>query len=105
DTPGIETLDQPGRYIRVLKPVGVALGDAFGELRPNARGFRIEAEVQFDHALIGRQAMAIDVRPDTFRREIARARTFGFMRDVTTLWNSGYALGASLENTLVVSDN
>jgi UDP-3-O-[3-hydroxymyristoyl] N-acetylglucosamine deacetylase len=83
----------------------VAMGDAFGEVRPNARGFRIEAEVEFDHALIGRQSLAIDVRPDTFRREIARARTFGFMRDVTTLWNSGYALGASLENTLVVSDN
>ena len=102
---GIATLHQPRRYIKVLKPVQVALGDAFGELRPNARGFRIEAEVEFDHALIGRQALAIDVKPDTFRREIARARTFGFMRDVTTLWNSGYALGASLENTLVVSDN
>jgi UDP-3-O-[3-hydroxymyristoyl] N-acetylglucosamine deacetylase len=69
------------------------------------RGFRVEAEVAFDHALIGRQTMAIDVRPDTFRREIARARTFGFMRDVASLWNSGYALGASLENTLVVSDS
>ena len=102
---GLATLHQPRRYIKVLKPVQVALGDAFGELRPNARGFRIEAEVEFDHALIGRQALAIDVKPDTFRREIARARTFGFMRDVTTLWNSGYALGASLENTLVVSDN
>jgi UDP-3-O-[3-hydroxymyristoyl] N-acetylglucosamine deacetylase len=102
---GLTTLHQPRRYIKVLKPVQVALGDAFGEVRPNARGFRIEAEVEFDHALIGRQALAIDVRPDTFRREVARARTFGFMRDVTTLWNSGYALGASLENTLVVSDN
>jgi UDP-3-O-[3-hydroxymyristoyl] N-acetylglucosamine deacetylase len=102
---GLATLHQPRRYIKVLKPVQVALGDAFGELRPNGRGFRIEAEVEFDHALIGRQVLAIDVKPDTFRREIARARTFGFMRDVTTLWNSGYALGASLENTLVVSDN
>ena len=105
DQVGIETLDQPRRYIKVLKPVGVAMGDAFGEIRPNARGFRIEAEVEFDHALIGRQSLAVDVKPETFRREIARARTFGFMRDVTTLWNSGYALGASLENTLVVSDN
>ncbi len=99
-----ETLDQPRRYLKVLKPVRVALGDAYGELRPNAHGFRIEAEVHFDHALIGRQALIIDVKPDTFRREIARARTFGFMRDVTSLWSSGYALGASLENTLVVSD-
>ena len=48
---------------------------------------------------------AIDVKPETFRRDIARARTFGFVRDVASLWNAGYALGASLENTLVVSDN
>jgi UDP-3-O-[3-hydroxymyristoyl] N-acetylglucosamine deacetylase len=102
---GLESLDQSRRYIKVLKPVRVALGDAFGEIRPNARGFRVEAEVEFDHVLIGRQTLAVDVKPDTFRREIARARTFGFMRDVTTLWNAGYALGASLENTLVVSDN
>src|SRR4029079_6879153 len=105
DAVGLTTLNQPKRYLKVLKPVQVAMGDAFGELRPNARGFRIEAQVEFDHSLIGRQSLAIDVKPDTFRREIARARTFGFMRDVTTLWNAGYALGASLENTLVVSDN
>ncbi len=105
DQVGIETFDLPRRYIRVLKPVRVAMGDAVGEIRPNPRGFRIEAEVAFDHALIGRQSLSIDVRPDIFRREIARARTFGFMRDVAALWNSGYALGASLENTLVVSEN
>jgi UDP-3-O-[3-hydroxymyristoyl] N-acetylglucosamine deacetylase len=105
DAVGLATLNQPKRYLKVLKPVQVAMGDAFGELRPNARGFRIEAQVEFDHSLIGRQSLAIDVKPDTFRREIARARTFGFMRDVTTLWNAGYALGASLANTLVVSDN
>jgi UDP-3-O-[3-hydroxymyristoyl] N-acetylglucosamine deacetylase len=105
DQVGLRTLGLPRRYIKVLRPVQVAIGDAFGEIRPNPRGFRIEAEVEFDHALIGRQSLAIDVRPDTFRRDVARARTFGFMRDVTTLWNSGYALGASLENTLVVSDH
>jgi UDP-3-O-[3-hydroxymyristoyl] N-acetylglucosamine deacetylase len=105
DQVGIETLDQPRRYLRVLKPVRVAIGDSYGEIRPNARGFRIEAEVAYDHPLVGRQAFAIDVRPDTFRREIARARTFGFMKDVAALWNAGYALGASLENTLVVSEN
>ena len=105
DLVGIETLDEPRRHIKVLKPVQVALGDAFGEILPNPRGFRIEAEVQFDNALIGRQTLAVDVKPETFRRDIARARTFGFMRDVASLWNQGYALGASLENTLVVSDN
>jgi len=95
----------PRRHIKVLKPVRVAKGDAYGEVRPNPRGFRIEAEIEFEHALIGRQVWAVDVKPDTFRREIARARTFGFLRDVASLWNAGYALGASLENTLVVSDN
>lgn len=105
DLVGVETLDHPRRYIRVLKPVQVAMGEAFGEIRPNSRGFRVEAEVDYDHPLVGRQSMAIDVRPDTFRRDIARARTFGFMRDVASLWNAGFALGASLENTLVVTDN
>ena len=105
DAVGIETLEQPRRYIRVLKPVQVALGDAFGEIRPNSRGFRVEAEVDYDHPLVGRQTLNLDVKPDTFRREIARARTFGFMRDVASLWNAGFALGASLENTLVVTDN
>src|ERR1700676_3749890 len=52
DLVGIETLDEPRRHIKVLKPVRVAMGDAFGELLPNSRGFRIEAEVNFDHPLI-----------------------------------------------------
>ena len=105
DQVGLESLDAPRRFIRVLKPVRVALRDAYGEFRPYARGFRVEAEIAFDHPAIGRQSLALDVRPDTFRREIARARTFGFMRDVSKLWSAGYALGASLENTLVVAEN
>jgi UDP-3-O-[3-hydroxymyristoyl] N-acetylglucosamine deacetylase len=105
DSVGLQILDRPRRYIKVLKPVRVAKGDAYGEIRPNPRGFRVEAEIEFEHALIGRQALALDIKAETFRRDIARARTFGFLRDVASLWNAGYALGASLENTLVVSDN
>jgi UDP-3-O-[3-hydroxymyristoyl] N-acetylglucosamine deacetylase len=104
DQAGIVALAAPRRYIKVLKPVRVAADDAFGELRPHARGFRVEVEIDFDHPLIGHQLMAVDVGPESFRRELARARTFGFMRDVAKLWNSGYALGASFENTLVVTD-
>jgi UDP-3-O-[3-hydroxymyristoyl] N-acetylglucosamine deacetylase len=95
----------PRRYIQILKPVRVAKGESFGELRPYLRGFRVEVEIQFDNPLIGRQYLATDVDPDTFRRELARARTFGFMRDVSKLWSAGYALGATFENTLVISDN
>jgi UDP-3-O-[3-hydroxymyristoyl] N-acetylglucosamine deacetylase len=105
DQAGIKVLDVPCQYIRVLKPVRVAKGDAFGELRPYSRGFRVEAEIQFDHPLIGRQTFGFECRPDTFRQGVARARTFGFMRDVAKLWSAGYALGASLENTVVVADN
>jgi UDP-3-O-[3-hydroxymyristoyl] N-acetylglucosamine deacetylase len=105
DQVGLESLDEPRRFIRVLKTVSVAIGDAVAEFRPYSRGFRIEAEIAFDHPLIGRQTIAYDGRPESFRRDFARARTFGFMRDVAKLWSAGYALGASLENTLVVSDS
>ena len=104
DQVGIRTLDQPRRYIRVLKPVRAAFAESFGELRPYGRGLRVETEIAFDHPLIGRQKVGFDCTPDVFRRDIARARTFGFMRDVTKLWSAGYALGASLENTVVISD-
>jgi UDP-3-O-[3-hydroxymyristoyl] N-acetylglucosamine deacetylase len=105
DQAGIVTLPASRRYIRVLKPVRVVKGDSYGELRPYLRGFRVETEIEFDHPLIGRQTVAVDVEPDLFRRELARARTFGFMSDVEKLWSAGYALGASLENTVVVAKN
>ena len=105
DQAGIATLTPPRRYIQVLKPVRVAKGDSYGELRPYLRGLRIETEIEFDHPLIGRQSLAIDVEPISFRRDLARARTFGFMRDVAKLWSAGYALGASFDNTVVVAED
>jgi UDP-3-O-[3-hydroxymyristoyl] N-acetylglucosamine deacetylase len=93
------------RYIKVLKPVRANANGCFGELRPHARGLRVETEIDFDHPLIGRQKIALDLEPQAFRRELSRARTFGFMRDVTKLWNAGYALGASFENTVVIAED
>ncbi len=105
DQAGLTARALPRRYIEVIKPVCVSKGDAHGELLPYGHGFRVEAEIEFDHPLIGRQALALDIEPETFRREIARARTFGFMKDVAKLWSAGYALGASFENTLVVTED
>src|SRR5690348_15903906 len=105
DQAGLTARALPRRFIEVLKPVSVSKDGAYGELRPYQHGFRVEAEIDFDHPLIGQQELSLDVEPDTFRREIARARTFGFMRDVAKLWSAGYALGASFENTLVVSED
>ncbi|MPZ57720.1 MAG: UDP-3-O-acyl-N-acetylglucosamine deacetylase [Rhizobiales bacterium] len=105
DQVGLASQSAPRRYIQVLKPVRVVKDDAFGELRPYPRGLRIEAEIEFDHPVIGKQALDIDIAPATFRREIARARTFGFLRDVAKLWGAGYALGASFDNTLVITED
>jgi UDP-3-O-[3-hydroxymyristoyl] N-acetylglucosamine deacetylase len=104
DQAGIASLSAARRYIQVLKPVRVGKNGCYGELRPHLRGLRIEAEIEFDHPLVGRQTFAVDVAPDVFRRDLARARTFGFMRDVAKLWSAGYALGASLDNTVVVAE-
>jgi UDP-3-O-[3-hydroxymyristoyl] N-acetylglucosamine deacetylase len=105
DQAGIVTQSASRRYIKVLKPIRVGKNGCFGELQPYARGLRIETEIEFDHPMIGRQNFVIEVEPATFRRELARARTFGFMRDVAKLWSAGYALGASFENTVVVADS
>jgi UDP-3-O-[3-hydroxymyristoyl] N-acetylglucosamine deacetylase len=105
DQVGIVTQNAPRRCIEVLKPVRVTKGDGVAELRPYSHGFRIEAEIDFANQLIGKQSFAIDVESDSFRRELSRARTFGFMRDVASLWGAGYALGASFENTLVITDD
>jgi len=105
DQVGIVALTEQRRYIQVLKTVRVSKGESFGELRPYLRGLRLETEIEFDHPLIGRQALAVDIEADMFRRDLARARTFGFMRDVSKLWSAGYALGASLDNTVVVAED
>ena len=105
DQAGLVSLSAPRRFIKVLKPVRVAQGNSFGELRPYAHGFRLDVEIQFDHPTIGRQTFSRDLSAEVFRHDLARARTFGFMRDVAKLWNAGYALGASFENTLVVTED
>jgi UDP-3-O-[3-hydroxymyristoyl] N-acetylglucosamine deacetylase len=104
DQAGIVTQSVSRRFIQILKPVQVAIGDSFGELRPHASGFRVEVEIDFANPVIGRQSFALDLNPESFRREISRARTFGFMNDVARLWSAGFARGASFENTVVLDD-
>ncbi len=99
-------VEQPARrrFIKVLKPVQVAMGDSFGELRPHAGGFRAEVEIDFANPVIGRQNFVLDLNPESFRRDVCRARTFGCMNDVARLWSAGFALGASFENSVVFDD-
>ena len=105
DAAGIEHQEAPRRYLKVLKPIRVAQGRASGELLPYDAGFRVEVEIDFPHSLIGHQRYAATLSPDTFRQDLAPARTFGFMSDVAKLWSAGYALGASLENTVCLGED
>lgn len=89
------------RYIRVLKHVRVQNGDSIGELLPY-EGTRFDLTIDFDCEAIGVQSFNHDMTPEVFKRELSLARTFGFMSDVEKLWAAGYALGSSLENSVVI---
>ena len=105
DEAGIEMLSDPCRYVKVVRPVRVESGRSFCELRPaESRQARLSLDVEIDFACaaIGQQKTSVDLAPSVFRREVARARTFGFLADVERLWQAGFALGASLENTVAL---
>ncbi|HXW21789.1 MAG TPA: UDP-3-O-acyl-N-acetylglucosamine deacetylase [Rhodomicrobium sp.] len=101
---GLRELDEPRRYIKVLRSVKVKDGDAVGEIFPY-NGFRLDIEIDFNSPFIGKQRLDVDVTPWSFKRKLCRARTFGFMKDVKQLWAAGRALGASLENTVAIGDD
>ncbi|MBO9124747.1 MULTISPECIES: UDP-3-O-acyl-N-acetylglucosamine deacetylase [unclassified Rhizobium] len=101
---GLVSLGVKRRYIRITKPVRIEHGGSWSEFRPYD-GMRFEVEIDFDTPLIGRQKWEGDMTAATFKSELSRARTFGFMRDVERLWASGHALGSSLENSVVISDD
>jgi UDP-3-O-[3-hydroxymyristoyl] N-acetylglucosamine deacetylase len=104
DQAGVESQSVKRRYIRIVKPIRIENGASWAEFRPYD-GTRFEVEIDFDSPAVGRQFFAADIDADTFRQEIARARTFGFMKDVERLWAAGYALGSSLENSVVIGDD
>jgi len=103
-TVGLKKQNQSRRYIRVNKPVRVDMGASWGELIPY-EGSRFEVEIDFDSPAIGRQKFVSDMTADVFCDELSGARTFGFMKDVERLWAAGFALGSSLENSVVIGDD
>ena len=105
DAVRLEAQAEPRRFLKILKPIRVEDGRAVGELLPYDGGLRLEIDIEFEHVLIGRQHYAQTLSPDVFRRELARARTFGFMSDVAKLWSAGYGLGASLDNTICLAED
>ncbi|MBS1183152.1 MAG: lpxC [Proteobacteria bacterium] len=100
---GLRRLAAPRKVLRVVKPVRLEIGDALLEFLPYD-GTRYDVTIDFANPLIGRQSYVLDLTPQTFARDIARARTFGFMADVEKLWKMGFALGSSLDNSVAIGD-
>jgi UDP-3-O-[3-hydroxymyristoyl] N-acetylglucosamine deacetylase len=102
---GIEEQNAPKRFIRILKPVRVDEGDKCARLSPHD-GFRVNFEIDFDHPVLRkhRQMVSLDFSTTSFLREISRARTFGFLRDLETLRDRDLTLGGSLDNAIVMDE-
>lgn len=102
---GIEAQNAPKRFIRLLKPVEYRDGDKWARLEPHF-GFRMRFDIAFNHPAIDAtgQSLEVDFAVTSYVREIARARTFGFMQDVEALRNVGLAQGGSLENAIVMDE-
>ncbi len=93
------------RFVRVLEPIEIRQGDRRVRLTPY-EGFRVEVEIDFDHPVFRRHSRraAADFSTTAFVREIGRARTFGFLKDIEMLRQRGLTLGASLENSIAIDD-
>ncbi len=102
DCAGVVAQDAPRRAIRVLAPVAVADGASSARIEPWA-GSSINIELEFDTAVIGKKSMFFDMLSDSFRGDLSRARTFGFLHEVEALQAAGLARGGSMENAVVIS--
>jgi UDP-3-O-[3-hydroxymyristoyl] N-acetylglucosamine deacetylase len=102
-TAGVRMLDAPKSFVVIKKRVSVRDGEKTATLDPCDR-FKINCRIDFHHPLISNQTFEMEFSDRTFAREIARARTFGFLRDVETLKREGLARGGSLENAIVVDE-
>jgi UDP-3-O-[3-hydroxymyristoyl] N-acetylglucosamine deacetylase len=102
DCAGTVAQDAPRPTIEIRRPVRVSDGEAFAELRPGTTGLDMALSIDFAAAAIGRQALSLRLTPESFRRELARARTFTLAEEIEELRASGLAQGGSLENAVVV---
>jgi UDP-3-O-[3-hydroxymyristoyl] N-acetylglucosamine deacetylase len=102
-TAGIVTQSRMKRFLVLRRKVSVREGDKEVSLSP-ATQFTVRCNIDFKHPLISDQSFQLIFSDSAFHREIARARTFGFLRDVEALKKAGLARGGSLENAIVVDD-
>jgi len=102
---GITEQTAAKRFIRILKKVRVERDDKWAEFTPY-EGFKVNFNIDFDHPVFKKhlQSASIDFSTTSFLREVSRARTFGFLKDIETLRANRLALGGSIDNAIVLDD-
>jgi UDP-3-O-[3-hydroxymyristoyl] N-acetylglucosamine deacetylase len=102
---GVEEQNIAKRFIRIKRPVEVTEGDKIARFEP-FNGFKVSFGIDFDHPAMASDSRRseIDFSSTSFVKEVSRARTFGFLRDIEMLRDSGLALGGSMDNAIVVDD-
>lgn len=105
ESAGIEEQNASKKFLRIKKKIRVEDGDKFAEFKPY-NGYRISFEIDFDHPMIKSKLtkLSVDFSTLTFLKEISRARTFGFLKEIETLRSKNLALGGSLDNAIVFDD-
>jgi UDP-3-O-[3-hydroxymyristoyl] N-acetylglucosamine deacetylase len=98
---GLVDQNEPRKYAYITQPIFAGDQDKHAYVVPY-NGLRISASIEFAHPKIGHQSFSLDITESSFVREVARARTFGFLKDVEALRAKGLALGGSLENAVVL---
>jgi len=102
---GVEEQNVAKRFIRIKRPAEVTEGDKIARFEP-FNGFKVSFGIDFDHPAMASDSRRseIDFASTSFVKEVSRARTFGFLRDIEMLRDSGLALGGSMDNAIVVDD-
>lgn len=98
---GVKEQGAPRRMLKILKPVEVRHGEKFARLSPG-KGFEMRVIIDFTTKAIGRQEIRFAMTPGAFARDVAWARTFGFLHQAEQLYAMGKGLGASMDNTVVI---
>jgi UDP-3-O-[3-hydroxymyristoyl] N-acetylglucosamine deacetylase len=102
---GIEELNAPKKFVRVLKPVEIVDGDKWARLEPHF-GYRLRFSIDFNHPAIDstEQVVEVDFANDSYIQQVSRARTFGFVNEVEALRAAGLAMGGTFENAIVMDE-
>jgi len=103
---GVEEQDSPKQYIRIKRSIRVEDGDKWASFEP-FKGFKVTFTIDFEHPAFEDhvKTATMDFSSTTFVKEVSRARTFGFMKDIEMLRQNNLALGGSLDNAIVVDDD